>query len=69
MPGNYSFEEYLLLIGSADSAEELDLIGEQLADDRKSKAIDPFSYIRLKTASLLKLTDIAIAEVQEKKKL
>lgn len=64
MPGNYTFEEYLLLIASAESADELRLIDEQLQEDRNSKLIDVFQYIDLKGAWTLRLVQLTIDQAE-----
>lgn len=64
MPGNYSFNEYMLLIASADSKDELDLIDGQMKEDREGKTIDVFQYIDLKAAWIMRLTKITIDEAE-----
>lgn len=64
MPGNYSFQEYMLLIASADSKEELDLIDGQMKEDREARTIDVFQYIDLKGTWIIRLTQITIDEAE-----
>lgn len=64
MPGNFSFKEYMLLIASADSKDELDLIDSQMKEDRETKDIDVFEYIDLKAAWVIRLTKITIDEAE-----
>jgi hypothetical protein len=66
MPGNYSPTEYLLLIDTADSLDELALIEENLKEDRTNRHIDPFEYINLRAHHLLKLTHITVEEARKK---
>lgn len=64
MPGNYSFKEYMLLIDSADSKDELDLIDGQMKEDRESRSVTVFEYIDLKAAWILRLTKLTIDEAE-----
>lgn len=68
MPGNYSYTEYLLLISLSESLEELDLLDEQLKEDRedpKSK-ISINDYIRIKATWTLKMVDLTLDEAKDK---
>jgi hypothetical protein len=64
MPGNYTFNEYMALIASAESKDELQLIDGMLQEDRKNKLIDVFQYIDLKSAWVIRLTEISADEAE-----
>ena len=66
MPGNYTYQEYLFLIASADTLDELDTVDELLKQDREALDIDINEYIRIKATWTLKLTDITIEEAKKK---
>lgn len=53
-----------MLIASADSKEELDLIDGQMKEDREARTIDVFQYIDLKAAWVIRLTQITIDEAE-----
>lgn len=64
MTGNYTFPEYMVLIAAADSRDELQLLDGLLQEDRKNKLIDVFQYIDLKSAWVIRLTEISADEAE-----
>ena len=54
----------MLLIASADSKEDLDLIDGQMKEDHEARTIDVFQYIDLKGTWIIRLTQITIDEAE-----
>lgn len=54
----------MALIASAESKDELQLIDGMLQEDRKNKLIDVFQYIDIKSAWVIRLTQITTDEAQ-----
>lgn len=54
----------MALIASAESKDELQLIDGMLQEDRKNKLIDVFQYIDLKSAWVIRLTEISADEAE-----
>lgn len=64
MAGNYTFPEYMALIATSESRDELHLLDGLLQEDRKNKLIDVFQYIDLKSALVIQLTEISADEAE-----
>lgn len=54
----------MALIASAESKDELQLIDGMLQEDRKNKLIDVFQYIDIKSAWVIRLTQITTYDAQ-----
>lgn len=57
---NYTFTEYLTLIGEADCVEDLALIEEMLQQDKEARSIHPLNYIDVKCQWIMRFTAITI---------
>lgn len=63
--GNYTYEQYLQLIASAESNDELRLIEEQYKEDFHNRFIDHIAYLELKTVLTIRAAELNIDRIKD----